>query len=43
MINPPEGFDARNISIIIALFIWDVNKTSHKIKLDTDCLKAKST
>lgn len=43
MINTPEGFDARTSAYHLALFCWDVNKTSHKIKLDPECLRAKST
>lgn len=42
MISPPEGFDARKNHLRLALFNWDVAKTSNKIKLDTDCLRAKS-
>lgn len=42
MINPPDGFDARTLSSILALFTWNPAKTSPKIKLDQDCLKAKS-
>ena len=43
MINTPEGFDARISSFNSALFSWNPLKTSAKIKLDEDCLRAQST
>lgn len=43
MINIPEGFDARNYHHHLALFNWNPVKTSNKIKLDNEMLKAKST
>jgi len=34
MINTPEGFDARTFCFHVALFNWNPQKTSFKIKLD---------
>ena len=38
MINPPDGFDARNSLLNSALFSWNPEKTSVKLTLDEDCL-----
>lgn len=43
MLNVPHGFDARIHLLISALFFWDNNKISTKLKLDDENLICHST
>ena len=43
MINVPDGFDARILSINEALFTWNPDRISTKLKLDEELLTCQST
>ena len=43
MINVPDGFDARTFLKIVALFTWNPDRVSTKLKLNDESLICQST